>query len=76
MTLDDGRNPLAVLHERLPDVTIDTIESSHGSFRVNAVYRNQRFEESGFLNQVFFSIFIKCSISFNLAPTECKKDSR
>jgi len=48
VTLDDGRNPLAVLHERLPDVTIDTIESSHGSFRVNAVYRNQRFEGVGF----------------------------
>jgi len=48
VTLDDGRNPLAVLHERLPDVTIDTIESSPGMFKVNAVYRNQRFEGVGF----------------------------
>jgi len=48
VTLEDGRNPLAVLHERLPDVTIDTIESSPGMFKVNAVYRNQRFEGVGF----------------------------
>ena len=48
MTLEDGRNPLAVLHERLPDVTIDTIESGPGMFKVNAVYRNTRFEGIGY----------------------------
>jgi hypothetical protein len=44
VTLPDGRNPLAVLHERLPDVTIDMIESGSGIFKVNAVYGNTRFE--------------------------------
>lgn len=48
VTLEDGRNPLAVLHERLPDVTIDTIESGPGMFKVNAVYRNTRFEGIGY----------------------------
>jgi len=48
VTLPDGRNPLAVLHERLPDVTIDMIESGSGIFKVNAVYGNTRFEGMGF----------------------------
>ena len=48
VTLNDGRNPLAILNERLPDVTIDTIESGPGMFKVNAVYRNTRFEGIGY----------------------------
>jgi len=31
-----------------PDVTIDTIESGPGMFKVNAVYRNTRFEGVGY----------------------------